>query len=615
MTSVARLRARSEIDDGTDALRFYGGTNAADYNGAQITRTINLSTATTATITYSANPDNLDAGKSVTVQFAADGTTFVTLQTITGDGGTTNYTHNLTGPFAANAAIRFVTTAMNATNEGVSIDNLVITRATVTVSTAGDTLNGGLGNDTYSFSLGDGNDTINEAVNATSGGTADRISILAPTTGIDPVTLLPIMTMTALNASDSNTGTNTGDLVINYGLAAGNSQTVTVAGHFTGGNAETGVERINFNGAQYEGYQLGAEDYLINRADPNNNTRVDLTGSLVNNFVAGENGTNDTITGGSGNDLIFGGTGNNTLNGGLGDDLLVGGTGTDTLDGGADLDTMVGLGGNDTYIVDDVGDVVVEALNAGTDTVETLLAALSIELMANVENLTYTGVDADQFVGTGNAGNNVISGGDLADTLSGLAGNDTLQGGLGADAMTGGDGSDVYFVDEAGDVVTETSALVTDIDRVKSDISYILGANVENLDLNGANADINGTGNALNNIINGNDGINQLFGGGGNDTLAGNDGNDLLDGGEGNDILNGGDDNDTIIGGAGNDTIDVGNGFNTIVYNAAGFGADTIASFDAAGGTPASQDRIDLSGLGVTAANFAQRVFEIHFWR
>ncbi len=47
------------------------------------------------------------------------------------------------------------------------------------------------------------------------------------------------------------------------------------------------------------------------------------------------------------------------------------------------------------------------------------MAALSIELMANVENLTYTGVDADPFVGTGNAGNNVITGGDLADTLSG----------------------------------------------------------------------------------------------------------------------------------------------------------------------------------------------------
>ena len=98
-------------------------------------------------------------------------------------------------------------------------------------------------------------------------------------------------------------------------------------------------------------------------------------------------------------------------------------------------------------------------------------------------------------------------------------------------------------------------------------------------------------GNALANIIIGNGAANQLFGGGGADTLNGGDGNDLLDGGAGNDTLSGGDDNDTIIGGAGNDTIDVGGGFNTIVYNASGFGNDTINSFDADGGTPANQDR------------------------
>ena len=90
-------------------------------------------------------------------------------------------------------------------------------------------------------------------------------------------------------------------------------------------------------------------------------------------------------------------------------------------------DTMVGGAGNDTYVVDDLLDVVVEAAGEGTDTVETFMAALSIEAMANVENLSYKGVDADQFVGTGNSGNNIISGGDLADTLSGLGGNDTLE--------------------------------------------------------------------------------------------------------------------------------------------------------------------------------------------
>ena len=119
-------------------------------------------------------------------------------------------------------------------------------------------------------------------------------------------------------------------------------------------------------------------------------------------------------------------------------------------------------------------------LNAGTDRVETEMAALSIELMANVENLEYTGVDADQFVGTGNALNNVITGGDLADTLSGLGGNDTLDGGLGADTMAGGTENDVYIVDDIGDVVTELALGGTD--RVESDVDYTLGAEVENLD-------------------------------------------------------------------------------------------------------------------------------------
>jgi Ca2+-binding RTX toxin-like protein len=193
-----------------------------------------------------------------------------------------------------------------------------------------DTLNGGLGNDTYVFGLADGNDTINEPVNATSGGTADRIVIQA---GIDPVTLLA-NPLVGLNAADNNTGTNNGSLVLNF-----NGQTVTVNGHFTGANAQTGVERINFTDSSYAGYLLGVDDYLVSRLDPTGGSRtIDLSASTANNFIAGENGTNDLITGGLGNDLIFGGTGDNELHGGDGDDLLVGGSGNgddDLLDGGA----------------------------------------------------------------------------------------------------------------------------------------------------------------------------------------------------------------------------------------------------------------------------------------
>ncbi|ENU18594.1 hypothetical protein F994_03000, partial [Acinetobacter bohemicus ANC 3994] len=49
----------------------------------------------------------------------------------------------------------------------------------------------------------------------------------------------------------------------------------------------------------------------------------------------------DTLTGGSGHDLLRGGDGNDTLNGGAGKDLLIGGSGNDTLTGGTGSDTAL----------------------------------------------------------------------------------------------------------------------------------------------------------------------------------------------------------------------------------------------------------------------------------
>ncbi|WP_246529106.1 peroxidase family protein [Microvirga zambiensis] len=107
----------------TNQLRFVGGATS---DGATITRDVDLSGRSTATIRYSANPDNLDAGEYVRVEFAADGVNFVSLNEITGNGGAVDYEHVLSGPFAANAKIRFVGSAMDNTNEIVIIDNLSI---------------------------------------------------------------------------------------------------------------------------------------------------------------------------------------------------------------------------------------------------------------------------------------------------------------------------------------------------------------------------------------------------------------------------------------------------------------------------------------------------------
>jgi Ca2+-binding RTX toxin-like protein len=101
---------------------------------------------------------------------------------------------------------------------------------------------------------------------------------------------------------------------------------------------------------------------------------------------------------------------------------------------------MAGGPGNDTYIVDNTGDAVIESSNAGSDTILTTLASLT--LPSNVENLVYTGTGA--FSGTGNGLANAVTGGPGVDTLSGLGGSDRLDGRGGSDWMSGGSSADTF---------------------------------------------------------------------------------------------------------------------------------------------------------------------------
>lgn len=202
---------------------------------------------------------------------------------------------------------------------------------------------------------------------------------------------------------------------------------------------------------------------------------------------------------------------------------------------------MTGGMGNDTYIVDDAGDIVNEVQNAGSDTVH---ATISYVLGGNLENLILTGAAASNGSGNtlanhiqGNAADNLLNGNAGNDTLIGGAGNDRLLGGIGVDSMAGGIGNDFYQVIEASDLVVEVGNQGND--TVQSAASYALTADVENLVLAGT-ANINGTGNALANRISGNAGNNTLLGGLGNDTLLGGAGNDTRNGGTGDDRLDGG---------------------------------------------------------------------------
>jgi Ca2+-binding RTX toxin-like protein len=314
------------------------------------------------------------------------------------------------------------------------------------------------------------------------------------------------------------------------------------------------------------------ENLILTGAD-----QIDGTGNDLNNTITGNDASN-TLSGMGGND---------SLKGGASADILLGGDGNDRLDGGAGADQLIGGTGNDTYIVDNVGDQVVELADEGTDTV---LASVSYMLTANVENLTLTGTA--QINGTGNDLNNVLTGNDSSNILSGMGGNDSLKGGASADTLLGGDGSDrldggagadlmvggsgndTYIVDDAGDVVTE--ALNEGIDLVQASINYTLGANVENLTLTGTTI-LTGTGNELNNSLTASAAGSILYGLDGNDTLRGGVGSDTLYGGAGNDHLDGGSGADLMVGGSGNDTYVV-DDLGDVVTELANEGTDTVQS-------------------------------------
>ncbi|KQN00021.1 hypothetical protein ASE78_17795 [Sphingomonas sp. Leaf25] len=158
----------------------------------------------------------------------------------------------------------------------------------------------------------------------------------------------------------------------------------------------------------------------------------------------------DIVEGGAGNDEIFGDSGDDRLFGDSGDDRLIGGDGNDLLDGGVGADLMYGGDAGDTYVVDNIGDQVIENAGFGGDTV---LASISYTLGSNLERLVLTGTsainatgnDADNYL-LGNAGRNILSGGAGGDIIATVAGNAAIKVGGGSDQVIGGSGFDTVML-------------------------------------------------------------------------------------------------------------------------------------------------------------------------
>ena len=449
-----------------------------------------------------------------------------------------------------------------------------------------DTVDGSLGDDTIfgqsgndRLSGGDGNDYLIGGLGADTliGGAGDDILVIEDLT--DRVTELAgggtdvVWTnLAALSLSTAGMGNVENLKYVGSGIfsGTGNSLDNIIIGGQQGDtlNGAGGIDTL---------IGLGGDDLYI----------VNLAGDVVietDGPGAGNDTVNSTVTytlGDNVENLTLLGTGAISALGNALNNVLTGNAGNNTLDGRSGMDVMIGLGGNDTYIVDSLGDTIIEALGGGTDTIATTLAYFDMSsAAANVENLTNTGNGYFEGVGnalantfTGGAGIDVFYGGDGDDQLFGGDGDDILNGGAGNNILRGGNGDDLYLLDSSTDRVIEATGQGTD--TVLSRFDVTLSGSVENLILTGANK---GTGNGLANRITGSDMSNTILGGGGNDTIVGEGGDDILDGGSGNDVF---------------------------VFRV-GFGNDRIVGFDA--NPTGGQDLIDLTSFGITAGSFAARV-------
>ena len=173
----------------------------------------------------------------------------------------------------------------------------------------------------------------------------------------------------------------------------------------------------------------------------------------------------DTLTGGTGADLLQGAPGNDTLlgnngadtlQGQAGDDLLLGGLGADVLNGGAGIDTASYANATNSVVASLAGGPNAGGFAAGDSFID-------------VENLIGSGF-VDRLTGDANA--NRLDGGAGADTLLGGAGNDCLLGGAGQDLLTGGSGADRFV----SAILADSGAASPD--RI-SDFSWLAGDRID----------------------------------------------------------------------------------------------------------------------------------------
>lgn len=355
-----------------------------------------------------------------------------------------------------------------------------------------------------------------------------------------------------------------------------------------------------------------------------------MVGSDGNKYTDPVSG-NDIINGLGGNDAIDGGFGDDWVDGDQGDDLVMGGPGRNRLRGGLGNDVLVaaplvanwGLSSYDyrEHSRDDPlnftyarGWAVWSEDGADRNDAGSLLSGFGIGAAGwngphfkKLDPSLYAGQD-DELLGGG--GHDVAYGGEGDDLIEGGTGNDLLVGGADDDTIYGGDDNDLMLGDEftyGGSYFSELATLLSArANRAGNDVMEGGEGNDRMYGQGGADVISGGNGNDLiqgdrmdygltsafqvdgpagNDWLDGGDGDDSIYGDGGNDTLLGGAGNDYLVGDSkvipgtehGNDLLDGGDGDDQLYGLGGNDVLYGGAGDDEL--NGDGADVDVAAEF------------------------------------
>jgi len=319
----------------------------------------------------------------------------------------------------------------------------------------------------------------------------------------------------------------------------------------------------------------------------------------------------ENVTGGSGNDKLYGNALDNVLIGGPGDDLLAGGPGSEIYVFDTDvawgMETIVEQMSDSGTDVLDFSPTTSQRINLNMgilDAFQSVNLNLQLKLVGEGIEEVFGGALDDIIRGNGN--NNILHGGAGNDLLDGKGGDDILDGGPGNDTLIGGEGTDTIDGAANANFTLTNKKLVrgTEEDSLDSiEIANLTGGSGANSftltgwtgtgSINGAGgidtiiweADANfvltdasvemtigatSTSMTLSSVeratLVGGQSANTLNASGfsGRATLIGNEGNDTLIGGSGADILRGGPGNDALTGNRGNDILDGGAGDNSI---------------------------------------------------